>query len=410
VPRSVKLRLSVMMFLEYFVPGATLPILSHYLKNYLHFEPYQVGVIMAMPAVAAFVAPFISSHVADRFIRSERMLGLCHLLAGGVMLLLSRQTTFWGFLGVYFVYGLLFTPTFGLTNTVALHHVPDARRDFGGIRMWGTAGWVAVAWSFSLLWLRGGGAERLPHALYVSALASGALGVFSLTLPRSDVHEGRPGSLMYWQALKVFARPSLMWLCVFTVAASMMHQVYYYGMGPFLSRIGFENQHIMPTMSVGQISEIFVLGLLGLCLTRISIKSAMIFGLLAQAVRYALFARGHPAALVVFGIGLHGFCYAFYFTTAYLYVEQHSTPQTRAGAQQILTIFITGFGTLAGLLSAGCVAQWLTGPGTAGIDFQRYWIVYAGLSVALAGAMALFFREEPPAATDAAEAIARPHA
>jgi len=410
VPRSVKLRLSVMMFLEYFVPGATLPILSHYLKNYLHFEPYQVGVIMAMPALAAFVAPFISSHVADRFIRSERMLGLCHLLAGVVMLVLSRQTTFRSFLGVYFVYGLLFTPTFGLTNTVALHHVPDARRDFGGIRMWGTAGWVAVAWAFSLLWLRGGGAERLPHALYVSALASGALGVFSLTLPRSDVHGGRPGSVMYWQALKVFARPSLVWLCVFTVAASMMHQVYYYGMSPFLSRIGFENQHIMPTMSVGQISEIFVLGLLGLCLTRISIKSAMILGLLAQALRYTLFAYGHPVPLVVFGIGLHGFCYALYFTTAYLYVEQHSTPQTRAGAQQILTIFITGFGTLAGLLSAGCVAQWLTGPGTAGIDFRRYWIVYAALSVALAGAMALFFREEPPAATDAAKAVTRSHA
>jgi len=406
VSHSVKIRLATMMFLQYFVPGATLPILSHYLKNYLHFEPYQVGLIMAMPAVAAFVAPFASSHIADRFIRSERMLGLCHLLAGGVMLLLSQQTTFWGFLGVYFLYGLLFTPTFGLTNTVALHHVPDARRDFGGIRMWGTVGWVAVAWAFSLLWLRGGGAERLPHPLYVSAVSSAVFAAFAWTLPRSNVHEGQPTSVMYWKALKVFARPSLMWLCAFTLVASMMHQVYYFGMSPFLSGIGFANQHIMPTMSVGQISEIFVLGLLGLCLTRLSIKSAMIVGLLAQALRYALFAYGHPAALVVFGIGLHGICYAFYFTTAYLYVEQHSTPQTRAGAQQILTIFITGFGMLAGLLSAGWVAQLLADPQTGQVDFHRYWLLYAALSVALAAALAVFFKEEPAAEAATAQAHA----
>lgn len=397
--RSLKWRLSTMMFLEYFVPGATVPILSHYLKNYLHFEPYQVGQILAMPAVAAFIAPFIVSHIADRYLSSERLLALCHLLAAGVMLVLSTQTGFRGFQVTYFVYGFVFTPTFGLTNTVALHHMPDARRDFGGIRMWGTAGWCVVAWVFGFLWLRGGPgvAGRLPHALYVSALSSCVLAAYSLSLPRSKVAMGQPTSVMYWKALRVFARPSLALLCGFTLLASMLHQVYYYGMSPFLSRAGFQDYHIMPAMSIGQVSEVIVLGVLGLCLTRLSMKRAMILGLLAQALRYTLFAHGHPAVLILAGISLHGMCYAFFFTTAYLYVDQHSTPQTRAGAQQIFTIMIVGFGTLAGQLASGYTAQFLSAGGTGAIDFPMFWLAPAVACVLLAAAMGVFFKEQQPA-------------
>ena len=398
MPRLLKFRLSAMMFLEYFVPGATLPILSYYLKNYLGFEPYQVGQVLAMPAIAAFIAPFVVSHVADRYLSSERLLALCHLLAAGVMLLLSKQTEYRAFLGLYFVYGLVFTPTFGLTNTVALHHVTDAKRDFGGIRMWGTAGWVAVAWLFGYLWLKGGDAGRLPHALYVSALASCVFGLYALTLPPSNVREERPASVMYWKALKVFARPSLMLLCALTFVSSMLHQVYYYGMSPFLNSIGFENRHIMPAMSIGQISEVLVMAMLGVCLARISMKRAMIIALLAQAFRYSLFAHGSPALLILFGISMHGICYTFFFTTAYLYVDQHSTPQTRAGAQQLFTIIIAGFGTLGGHLSAGYLAQLLTTQGTANVRFAMFWLIPSAAAVIVAGIMALLFREEQPVA------------
>ncbi|NIA13041.1 MAG: hypothetical protein GWP08_03090 [Nitrospiraceae bacterium] len=395
--RSMKYRLSVMMFLEYFVPGATYPILSHYLKNYLHFEPRQVGVILAMPAAAALIAPFITSHVADRHIRSERLLGLCHLLAGVVMLALSQQTTFYAFLGLYFVYGLMFTPTFGLTNTVALHHVPDAKRDFGGIRMWGTVGWVVVAWVFGYFWLRGGATPtaRLPHLLYISACASFSLALYSLTLPVSKVDMTKRTLAAYGKALKLFARPSMLLLCALTFFASLLHQIYYLGMSPFLSQIGFANHIIMPTMAFGQLSEVIVLGLLGVCLMRLTIKQTMIIGLLAQTVRYAIFAYGRPDALIASAIGLHGFCYAFYFTTAYLYIDQHSTLETRAGAQQLLTIVITGFGPLTGLIGGGYFAQWLTNPDTGAIDFQHFWMAPAALSLVVAVVLGLFFKEEP---------------
>lgn len=396
--RSLKFRLSLMMFLEYFVPGATVPIMSLYLKNHLHFEPYQVGEILAMPALAGFFAPFIMSHIADRYVSSERLLGLCHLLAAGVMMLLSTQGSFRPFLMLFFVYGLVFTPTFGLTNAVAFHHVPDAKRDFGGIRMWGTAGWVVVAWVFGFFWLRGGGpGGRLPHALYVSALTSCALAMYSLTLPRSYVQAGDRSTLMYWKALKVFVQPGLALLCVLTFVNSMVHQFYYFGMSPFLSQSGYPNSYIMPAMSVGQISEVIVLGLLGVCLARLGIKKAMVIGALAQAARYVAFAVGGPAALILAGIGAHGLCYAFFFTGGYIYVDQHSTPETRAGAQQLFTIMISGCGVLAGSLASGYTGQYFTAPGASIINYHHFWLVPAALGLAVAVVLAMLFKEKRPA-------------
>jgi len=402
VSHLLKFRLSLMMFLEYFVPGATIPILSLYLSSRLHFEQSQVGWILAMPALAAFVAPFITSHIADRYIRSEHLLALCHFLGAGVMLVLSQQTTFRFFLSLFFVYGLLFTPTLGLTNAIALHHVKDARRDFGGLRMWGTAGWVVVAWLFGYFWLRGGAgsAERLSHALYMSALASCVLAVYALTLPRASIERTPRTSVLYWQALKVFAKPSLALLCFLTFINSMVHQFYYFGMSPFLSQSGFASEHIMPTMSIGQVSEVIVLAVLWACLAKLGVKKALIIGALAQAVRYLLFALGGPSALIITGVAFHGICYAFFFTTGYLYVDQHSTAETRAGAQQLFTIMISGFGVFGGALLSGRTGQWLAAAGTSHVNYHVFWLVPAALGFAVALALLLFFKEESPFTRD----------
>ncbi len=384
-----------MMFLEYFVPGATVPILSLYLKNYLGFEPYSVGVILAMPALAGLCAPFIVSHIADRWVSSERLLGLCHLLAAALMIALAQQSRFLPFMFLYLAYGFLFTPTFGLTNAIALHHIEDPKRDFGGIRMWGTAGWVVVAWVFGYFWLRGGltPAARLPHALYVSALFSCVLAAYSLTLPRSHVRAADRSTLMYWNALKVFARPGLLLLCVLTFVNSMVHQFYYFGMSPFLNQVGFESKHIMPAMSIGQFSEVIVLGMLGYSLAKLSIKQAMIIGALAQAVRYLAFSAGSPA-FILCGIALHGICYAFFFTAGYLYIDQHSTPETRAGAQQLFTIMISGLGVMAGSLASGVTGQLFAISGGRLIDYGHFWLVPGAIGFIVAIVMALFFKED----------------
>jgi len=384
-----------MMFLQYAAPGFTLPILSHYLKNHLGFEPVQVGWIMAMPAIAAMVAPFFMAYVADRAISAERLLAVCHALAGILMLILYRQDGFWPFLLLYFAYGLLFVPTFALTNAVAFHHVRDAKREFGAIRMWGPASWVVVAFGFSILWLRGEPADaagsRLPHALVLCAVSSWALALYALTLPRGHTGEKEKGGPAFWKTVRLFADPSLLLLCALTFLNAVVHQFYYFGMSPFLSQIGFADRHIMPAMSMGQLGEVFALLLLGRCIARLGVKRALIIGVLAQVARCVVFASGKPA-LALLMVPSHGVCYAFFFTVAYIYVDSHSPPAHRAGAQQLFNILIAGFGNLAGNLVAGKTAQMFTVAGTRAIDFRVFWLVSAGIAVVIASALALFFR------------------
>ncbi len=393
--RTLKMRLCAMMFLQYAVPAATIAIFSYYLKTCLGFEPWQAGLVMAMPGVAALIAPLAASHIADRYLSAERLLVVCHLLSAVLMWWLSRLSGFSAVLMVYFLYGVCLTPTFGLTNTVALHHTRDAERDFGGIRMWGTIGWVVVAWAFGYWWLGGGegGGERLPHALIVSALTSVTLALFSLGFKPSLERAGQP--IRYREVLRVFATPSMVLLCVVTFLYNVCHQFYYFGMGLHLNQLGFADEHILPAISFGQINEIVVLGTLGWCLARLGMKRAMIIGILAQALRFVIFAWEGPTITILAGIGLHGISYAFYFTTAYLYVDRHSTPATRAGAQQVLTLMIAGFGLLAGFVLAGQTAQYFQQPDGL-VDFSKFWLAPMVLCLVIAGALAIWFHEEPP--------------
>lgn len=393
VNRSLKIRLSAMMFLQYMVPGATVPILSLYLNDHLGFPAYQAGIIMAMPALSAIIAPLLASRAADHWVSANRMLMLCHLFAGVLMLMLYYVKTFPVFAALYFAYGMCFAPTFGLTNAVALHHIEDANRDFGGIRMWGTVGWVVVAWVFGYFWIRGGApGARLPHALPVSGLCSLGLALFTLGLGGTHSVAGAV-TTRYRELLQLFLRPDMLLLCLLSLLNGACHQFYYFGMSPFLSQTGFPGRFIMPGMSVGQISEVIVLGILGWCLLRMRMKTAMLVGVLAQGVRMVIFAFAGSHVSVLAGIGLHGICYAFFFTTAYLYLESHCTRETRAGAQQVLTVMISGIGPLAGFLSAGWTAQFLTDPASGLVDYRTFWLVPGVLCALIAFWLSAGFHE-----------------
>ncbi|MBI5093681.1 MAG: MFS transporter [Candidatus Hydrogenedentes bacterium] len=392
-----------MMFLQYCVPGALLPILSLYLKDRLHFAPFQVGEILAIPAMAAFVAPVIAASIADRIISAERFLALSHFLGAGLMLWLSYQTSFGSFLLVYLAYALLFTPTSALTNTVTFHHAEDAKRDFSPIRLWGTAGWFAVGWVFGYFWVRNGGsgaeASRLPDAFKLSALCSLLVAAYALTLPRSHVITAK-AAFAPWKGWRTFTRPSLLLLCALTFFNVVVNQFYLYGISPYLSHIGFRDQYIMPAMSLGQLTEIGAMAYLGRFLSRFGLKSALIIGAGVQLVRSATLAWGGPDAVILCAVALHGICYTFFFAVAFIYVDQHSARGERASAQQLFAVIFSGVGTLAGSLLAGKVAEALAARGSGAINYTGFWMVPALLSVLVTLLLALFFREEPaPRAT-----------
>ena len=183
-------RLSMMMFLEYVIWGSWLPLLALYLGDVLGFSGSQIGWIFATPAIACVVALFVGGQLADRVMSTEKLLAVLHVVGGIAMLALAFQTTFWAFLVIMLAYQLAYIPTMSLTNAIAFHHVQDARKDFGRIRLWGTIGWIAASWPFVFI-LAGKTGEALEAALssifVVAGLASFALAAFSLTLPATSL-------------------------------------------------------------------------------------------------------------------------------------------------------------------------------------------------------------------------------
>ena len=146
------IRLSTMMFLQFFVFGCTMPIYSLYMKDFLHFSGAQSGIVLAMSAIPAFFAPLISSFIADRLISAERLLICCNIAGAAAMTALYHQREFYPVLFFYLLYSLITGPAMALTTAISFHHAPEAVKKFGGIRLWGTIGWFMAAWVFRYLW------------------------------------------------------------------------------------------------------------------------------------------------------------------------------------------------------------------------------------------------------------------
>lgn len=412
-------RLRTMMFLQFFLNGTTLPIFSLYLRNFLHFSGTQAGLVIAMSAASSFVSPVLASLVADRLLRVERLYGLCHAVGGLLMFVLSFQHRFLAVLFVYLAYFLVYGPTNALVNVIALHHSPDARREYSGIRVWGTIGWVSVAWLFGFFWLRGGGAahvsERLPDALILSSIVSFVIAAYSLLLPRSPVvlpvnrrgarvggsgprttpplRRDRP-PLFPKEALKVLLEPQVLLFLAVTLFVGAMDTYYYFGASLYLASLKVPSASIMPLMSIGQIVEVASLSFLGLILGRFSFKAVLIGGVLMEMIRFLLLFIGAPFALVVVGLGVHGLCFTLFFGTAPLFLDSRSTAETRAGVQQFFSIVRAGLGALIGNLAAGWVFDSVSAAGGGPAAFRRYWVIPTLAALAVAILMVLFFREK----------------
>ncbi len=418
---SLTARLRTMMFLQFFLNGTTLPIFSLYLRDFLHFTGTQTGLVIAMSAASSFVSPILASLVADRLLRVERLYGICHAVGGLLMLLLSFQHRFLAVLFVYLAYFLIYGPTNALVNVITLHHSPDARRRYSGIRVWGTVGWVAVAWLFGFFWLRGGGAahvsERLPDALILSSIVSFAIAAYSLLLPRSPVElpvrgyrarSVRAGRLVVQppdrvhdrpplfpkEALKVLLEPQVLLFLGVTLFVGAMDTYYYFGASLFLASLEVPSASIMPLMSIGQIVEVVSFSFLGIILSRFSFKAVLIAGVLMEMIRFLLLFIGAPFALVVVGLGAHGLCFTLFFGTAPLFLDSRSSAETRAGVQQFFSIVRAGLGALVGNLTAGWVFDSVSAAGGGAASFRHYWMIPTLAAFAVAVLMMLFFREK----------------
>src|SRR4051812_46715722 len=148
--KAIRLKLILMMFLEFFIWGAWYPLIFGYLPA-IGFDNNQQTIVLACFNVAAIVAMFFSTQFADRNFAAERFLAFSQLIGGISMLALATTRSFWPFFIFMLIHCLFYVPTISITNSIAFANVKDPQKDFGLVRLWGTIGWIAASWPFVFL-------------------------------------------------------------------------------------------------------------------------------------------------------------------------------------------------------------------------------------------------------------------
>jgi len=396
----------MMMVLQFFIWGAWLPLVWSYLGG-LGFTGAQIAWIGSAFAVASILAIFVGNQFVDRTFSAERFMAGSHLIGGLAMLGLYFVRDFWPFFTLMLVHSICYVPTISVANSLAFTHLKDAQRQFGLVRMGGTIGWVLASWPLYFV-LQGVQGAALQHALSAIFLVAGgaslALAVFSLALPSTPprpANGGAAAKLAWREALGfLLSKPFLLVLFVVTLIDATIHNSYFLLAGGFLGQIGVKPENIMPIMSIGQIAEIATMALLGLALKRLGWKWTMIVGILGHAGRFlvfAFFSRQIPAIVAV--QVLHGICYAFFFATLYIFIDVAFPKDVRTSAQGLFNLLILGLGDLA--------AKWLFVPLQARlthdglVDYQRLFLVPAGLAAAAAVLLLVAFHPPKPSGAPA---------
>ncbi|MEX2132086.1 MAG: MFS transporter [Pseudohongiellaceae bacterium] len=410
-------RLSLMMFLQFFVWGAFFVTMGSYLLEVFQDESginIIIGQAYATHNWAALLAPLFVGLLADRYFNAERVNACCHL-AGAVLLWIAAGISEPGvFIWVMFAYFMLYMPTLALANTIAFSNIDNADKQFPAIRVWGTIGWIVagfvvaqtilgwvnVPFLRTLTGIENAQITNLP--LQMAAIFSLIYGVYSLTLPATPPQaKGQAfnvGKALGLDAIKLMAERNFLVFALSSFLISIPLAFYYARTNDFIAAMAFGEQSAS-FMAIGQISEVLFMLLVPFFIMRFGVKWMLVIAMGAWALRYIVFASfPETAALLIFAVALHGICYDFFFVTGQLYVDRRAPKPIRASAQGLFALLTYGAGMLIGnyvlgwwgnriALDGSSMAGWLEGA-------FAFWVMPASLAVVILVFFSLTFKPE----------------
>jgi nucleoside transporter len=391
------------MFLEFFIWGAWYTTIAvymtkHNMANLTHW-PYTVN------PVAAIIAPFFVGLIADRYFATEKVLAILHILGAFFMFL---TPSFTGnptiFILLLLAYNICYMPTISLANTVCFHIMTDQEKQFPMIRVFGTIGWIVAGLVISFVLgnfvAAGVKPEETSMIMYLTASASLILGLYSFTLPHTPPPaKGKKVSARSIIGIDAFKQLGSRSFYIFLISSFLICiplAAYYNFTQIFLESAKFKN--IAATQTIGQASETLFMLLMPLFFRRLGIKWMLAAGMLAWALRYALFAMGAPDLvtwMILTGIALHGVCYDFFFVAGQIYVDKKANPQIRAQSQGLIIFVTYGVGLLVGAQIAGSVYNSFLGNAKSLTlqQWQSFWWIPAVFALVVLILFILSFKE-----------------
>ncbi|MDG1279413.1 MAG: nucleoside permease [Algoriphagus sp.] len=399
---ATKSRLSVMMFLEFFVWGSWYVTMGTFLGSNLMAKDQDISLAFSTQSFGAIIAPFIVGLIADRYFHAQRILGVIHLIGAGLMYVMYNSTDFSGFFPFLLAYMILFMPTLALVNSISFNQMTNPAKEFSVIRVWGTIGWIAAGLLISFFaWDSQDGLKEglLRYTWLMAAIVSLVLGVYSFSLPHTPPQARTGGKstiseILGLDALALLKHRNFAIFFISSILICIPLAFYYQNVSPFMTEIGVENS--TGKIALGQVSEVLFLLALPIFFTRFGIKKTLIVAMLAWAIRYVFFAFGDADEgvwMLLIGVLLHGVCYDFFFVSGQIYTDSHAGTKFKSSAQGLITLATYGIGMLIGFWIAGLVSNnFLNVAGNH--DWKSIWLIPSGISVLVLLFFITLFKKE----------------
>lgn len=400
---SIRIQLSSMMFLNFFVWGAWFVTLGTFLSNNLNATGAQSGSVFSTQSWGAIIAPFIIGLIADRYINAEKILGVLHLIGAVLMYQMYKSATVDVFYPYVLIYMILFMPTLALVNSVSFNQMNNPEKEFSNIRVWGTIGWIVAGLLISYVFHWDGKDNvkqgLLKNTFFMASIASLVLGLFSFTLPKTPPSKSSSEKvsikeILGLEALTLLKNKNFLVFFISSILICIPLAFYYQNTNDFLNNINVAN----PTgkMTIGQASEVLFLLALPVFFSKFGFKRTILVGMLAWALRYVLFAFGDAGAfswMLIIGIALHGVCYDFFFVSGQIYTNSKAGDRYKSAAQGLITLATYGIGMLLGFWIAGKVTDAYK-IADHQYDYKMVWLIPAAIAFVVLIIFMLLFKDE----------------
>ena len=405
---GIKLRLTLMSFLQFFVWGAWLITVGNYWFATKQWSGAEFGAIFSTLGFSSILMPALTGILADKYISAEKLYGILHVLGGIVLIYIPQVDNSNQFFWVIFLAMLCYMPTISLSNSIAYTILKNNNFDvvkvFPPIRVWGTVGFIVAMWITNL-----SGNKASANMFYIAAIAAIALGIYSFTLPkcapqRLIAKEATVTQKLGLDAFKLFGSYKMALFFIFSMflggalqLTNMYGDVY---LSEFSKVPEYANSFVVKystiIMSISQVSETLFILAIPFFLKRFGIKQVMLISMFAWVLRFGLFAYGNPADglwMIIMSCVVYGMAFDFFNISGSLFIETTTSDKIRSSAQGLFMMMSNGFGAFfGGFVSGKVIDAFFTNNGVR--DWHTIWLSFAAYALVIAIAFGLLFKHE----------------